>query len=139
MAAKNSLDLGGDRGHSVAAAGSGRREKDQAGVHPALREPFSGQRTEVLDVIRHDSAALSARDVEDDPVAARNKIIAIRHGLYVVTSFAQQHRYLRRQVFVQEGSHERRACSPAAAAARPRSYSASLSSISLLISSWYSP
>lgn len=67
-----------------------------------------------------------------------DQVFAVGNGVYVVAGPAQQDRDLRRQLLVQDGSHLWRACSPAAAAARPRSYSVSLSSISRSISSRYS-
>src|SRR5712692_2428259 len=108
-------------------------------MHPALRQPLSRERTEVLDVVRDHGPAFAACDLEDDPVGGPHEVLAVGNGVYVVAGLAQQHRDLRRQLLVQDGSHERSACSPASAAARPRSYSASLSSISLSISSRYSP
>src|SRR5215468_6010036 len=108
-------------------------------MRPALRQPLSRKRTEVLAVVRDHRPALAARDLEDDPVTAPGQVLAVGNGVHVTAGLAQQDRDLRRQLLVQDGSHERRACSPAAAAARPRSYSASLSPISRSISSRYSP
>src|SRR5512132_2219528 len=108
-------------------------------MHPALRQPLSRKRTEVLDVVRDHGPALATRDLEDEPVTASSQVLAVGNGVYVVADLAQQDRDLRRQLLVQDASHERRACSPAAAAALPRSYSASLRSISRSISSRYSP
>src|SRR6476660_2715079 len=108
-------------------------------MHPALRQPLCPKRTEVHDVIRDHGPAFVTFDLEDDPVAAPSQVLAVGNGVYVVAGLAQQDRDLRRQLLVQDGSHERRACSPAVAAARPRSYSASVSSTSRSISSRYSP
>src|SRR5215467_15679183 len=108
-------------------------------MHRAVRQPLCRKCAEVFDVVRYRGPAFAACDLEDDPVAAPSQVLAVGDGVYVIAGLAQLDRDLRRQLLVQEGSHERRACSPAAAAARPRSYSASLSSISRSISSRYSP
>src|SRR5215831_5661452 len=108
-------------------------------MYPASRQPLGRQRPEVLDVVRDHGPAFAACHLEDDPVTAPGQVLAVGNGVYVVAGLAQQDSDLRRQLLVQDGPHGRRACSPAAAAARPRSYSASLSSISRSISSWYSP
>src|SRR5215475_5476273 len=108
-------------------------------MHPALRQPLCRKRTEVFDVVRDHRPAFAACDLEYDPVAAPGQVLTARNGVYVVAGLAQHDSDLRRQLRIQDGPHERRACSPAAAAALPRSYSASLSSISWSISSRYSP
>src|SRR5262252_272804 len=108
-------------------------------MHPALRQPLSRKRPEILDVVRYYRPAFARCDLEEDPVAAPDQVLAVGNGVHVIAGLAQQNRNLRRQLLIQDGFHERRACSPAAAAARPRSYSASLSSISRSISSRYSP
>jgi hypothetical protein len=133
------LDGGGDRGDRVAAVRPRRGQQDQSGVCSAVRQPLGGERPEVLEVVRDHGPALTAGYFEDGAVAAADKILAVGHGVHVVAGLAQQRGYLRGQMLVQECSHERRARSPAAAAARPRSYSASLRSIYLSISSLYSP
>ena len=68
-----------------------------------------------------------------------DNVDALGHGDSVIARLAQQRCDLRRELLVQENLHARSACSPAAAAARPRSYSDSLLSISMSISSRYSP
>src|SRR5713226_9084665 len=108
-------------------------------MHPALRQVLCRKRTEVLDVVRDHGPAFATCDLEDDPVTAPDQVLAVRNRVHVIADLAQQHRDLRRQLLIQDGSHERRACSPASAAASPRSYSASLSSISRSISFRYSP
>src|SRR5215467_276332 len=92
-------------------------------MHRAVRQPLCRKCAEVFDVVRYRGPAFAACDLEDDPVAAPSQVLAVGDGVYVIAGLAQQDRDLRRQLLVQEGSHERRACSPAAAAARPRSFS----------------
>src|SRR5215469_8311668 len=92
-------------------------------MHRAVRQPLCRKCAEVFDVVRYRGPAFAACDLEDDPVAAPSQVLAVGDGVYVIAGLAQQDRDLRRQLLVQEGSRERRACSPAAAAARPRSFS----------------
>ena len=61
-------------------------------MHPALRQPLSRKRAEVLDVVRYHGPAFAARDLEDDPVAAPGQSLAVGNGVYVVASLAQQDR-----------------------------------------------
>ena len=46
-------------------------------MSPALRQPLSRQRAEVLDVVRDHGPAFAARDVEDNPVAAPGQVLAV--------------------------------------------------------------
>src|SRR5262249_25307537 len=49
--AKHVLDRGGDSSNGMAAARPRGREQNQAGMHPALRQPLSRKRAEVPDVV----------------------------------------------------------------------------------------
>ena len=71
--------------------------------------------------------------------AAPDQVRPVGDGFDVQASLPEDFGDLLRQLLVKKSFHPRRACSPAAAAASPRSYSASLTSISRSISSLYSP
>src|SRR5512138_1319173 len=59
VVAKYALDRGRDSGDGIAATRPRRGQQDQAGMHPALRQPLSPKRPEVLDVIRDDGPAFA--------------------------------------------------------------------------------
>jgi len=139
VVAQDGLGGAGDGGDGVAGARARRGQQYQAGVRSSLREELGGERAEVLDVVGDDGPVFAAGRLEDGAVAAPGEVVAVGDGFDVVPGLAQELGDLRGQLLVQDGLHERRACSPAAAAARPRSYSASLSSISLSISLRCSP
>ena len=116
-----------------------RGHEDQAGVDPPLSEPLSGKGAEVLHIVRDDSAALLDRQLEGLSVCASHKIGAPGDGLDVVAAVAEPSGDLGRELLVKKRLHAPSARRPAAMAARPRVYSASLASISSSISLWYSP
>jgi len=108
-------------------------------VRSTLRKPLGCERTEVFDVVRDHGATFAARHLKDHPVAAGNQVVAIGNRYDVIARMAQHLRDLGREMVVEAGPHARKARTAAKADARPRSYSASLSAISLSISSVYSP
>ena len=108
-------------------------------MRASLREPLGGKRPKVLDVVGDHSTLLGRGDLKDDSVATSDKVVSLGNGDNVVSSLTQQHSDLRRQLLVNEGLHALSARSPATAAVRPLSYSASFRSICSSISSRYSP
>src|SRR5450755_1253818 len=84
-------------------------------------------------------AMASGAAVAGDANNVLYKIAAVADRLNVVAATPQQLANPRRELLIEESLHPRNARSPAAAASKPRRYSASLSSISASISSWYSP
>ncbi len=116
-----------------------RRDQDQAGVPSALRQAFGSERAEVLDVVGDDATPLRARNLEEDRVAAPYEPDALGNGDDVMASLTQQRGDPRGKLLAYQCPHARSAFSPAVAAARPRSYSSSLASISVSISWRYSP
>ena len=59
VVAKDVLDRGSDSGDGVAGARPRGGQQDQAGVRPALRQPLSRKRAEVLDVVRDHGPAFA--------------------------------------------------------------------------------
>src|SRR5262249_39498381 len=100
------LDRGSDSRDGVSGARPRGGKQNQAGMHPALRQPLRRKRTEVLDVVRYYRSAFARCDLEDDPIAAPGKVLAAGNGVHVIAGLAQQDRDLRRQLLVQDGSHE---------------------------------
>ena len=116
-----------------------RRNQDQTSVRSSLGQPFSCKRPKVLDVVGDHCTVLSRRCSKDNPVAASDQVTPFCHGNDVVAGLAQPGCDQRRQLLVDERLHTSSARRPATAAAWPRSYSASLSSICSSISSRNSP
>ena len=108
-------------------------------MNATLREPLSRERSEVPDVVSDHGAVLAARDLKDNQVAASDQVRSIGHRFNVEATPSKENGDLRRQLFVKKALHSPSARLPAATAAMPRSYSASLNSISRSISSVYSP
>ena len=139
MLSEDLFDRIGEHLDGASRARPGRREQDQSGVRFAACQAFRSERPEVLHVVRDDGPFLAHRDFEDHSVASSCKVLPLSDGQDIVAAVPEQLRDPRRELLIQERLHSRSARSPAAAASKPRWYSASLSSISASISSRYSP
>jgi hypothetical protein len=95
------LDRVGEVFNGRARTRSSGGQQDQSAVALAASQPLGGERTEVLDVVRDYSAPLYAGDVEDDPVAATDQIIAFGYCDDVVAALAQLPSDLRRKLLIE--------------------------------------
>ena len=140
MVSEHLFERACERWNGGAGARPCRGHENQPGMDLPLSEPLSGERTEVLHIVRDDGAALLGRQLEDVPVCASpHKIGALGDGLDVVALVAEQSGDLGRELLVEKRLHPPSARRPSVMAARPREYSASFASISSSISFRYSP
>jgi len=115
------------------------RKQDQPRMGLTSSETFSCEGTEVLHVPGDHRSTLGVGGFQDQSVGMPSEVTAIANSFDVVATVSKQSADSGRQLLIEEHLHPRSARSPAAAASKPRRYSASLTSIAASISSGYSP
>jgi hypothetical protein len=101
VGAKYGFDGGGQGRYSGAGAGARRGQQNQAWVCSALCKPLGRKRAKVLDVVCYQRTTFAARNLENDPIAASDQVVAISDGEHVTTGMTQQHGDLWGELLVQ--------------------------------------